>query len=141
MYKQQHDNNPLRILIVEDSSERLEYFRGLYRGHTEFSAGSCKDALQLYVGNEFDLIHLDFDLGPETSEDFACHLAKVPDRCLIVIHSDSPVGAWVLHEMVPSSLVVPIALLRQASPALSRLKQVLASAPIISDVKGALEKF
>lgn len=140
MYKQQHDNNPLRILIVEDSSERLAYFRDLYAGHTVLSADSCMDALRLYTGNEFDLIHLDFDLGSETSEDFASHLAKGTDRCLIVIHSSSPVGAWVLHEMVPSSLVVPIAQLREASPALSRFKQVLASAPSISDVKEALER-
>lgn len=140
MYKKQHDNHPLRILIVEDSSERLEYFGDLYAGHSVLSADSCEDALRLYTGNDFDLIHLDFDLGPETSEAFAGHLAKGPEGCLIVIHSSSPVGALVLHEMIPSSLVVPIARLRQASPALSLLKRILASAPSPLDVKAALER-
>jgi response regulator RpfG family c-di-GMP phosphodiesterase len=139
MDKRQDDIQPLRILIVEDSSERLEYFRGLYTGHTVPSADSCKDALRLYTDNEFDLIHLDFDLVSETSEAFACHLAKHADCGLVVIHSDNPVGARLLHEVVPSSIVVTIARLRETGPALSFLKQILASAPSLSDVEEALK--
>lgn len=139
MDKRQDDNHPLRILIVEDSSERLEYFRDLYAGHTVHSADTCMDALRLYTGNEFDLIHLDFDLGSETSEAFGFHLAKHPNCGLVVIQSDNPVGARLLHEIVPLSIVVPIARLRQPCPALSLLKQTLASAPSLADVEEALK--
>lgn len=118
---------PLRVLIVEDSLERLALLRNLYVGHTVSAADTCASAEALLRGETFDLVHLDYDLGQETSVTFARKLASNTAGALVVIHSDNPAGATQLQTLLPDALIVPISILRRSAPELSRLKSALAA--------------
>jgi CheY-like chemotaxis protein len=118
----------LRVLIVEDSLDRLETLRNLYAGHTISAVNDCAAALNCLGTLEFDVIHLDFDLDDETTIPVAEASVLKTSNAIIVIHSDNPDGAKCLKGLLPSAVCVPASLLVGSSPALTRLKGASAKA-------------
>ena len=86
----------MRIYIVEDSPERMVWFRDTFHDceiyHTMDVAQACKDIEE----NEYDIIFLDRDLShyKHTGEDIAWHMKEneLAEKSAIVIHSVNPRG-------------------------------------------------
>jgi len=86
----------MKIYIVEDSPERMEWFRKTFHDceiyHTFNVQQACKDIEE----NEYDLIFLDRDLSHYkfNGEDIAWHMKenKLAENAAIVIHSVNPRG-------------------------------------------------
>jgi len=60
--------NILHVFITEDSPNRLEIMRQLYRVHAWIHANSSERALKLVAHYYYDLLSLDFDLAGEKRE-------------------------------------------------------------------------
>jgi len=86
----------MRIYIVEDAPERMEWFRKTFNDceiyHTFNVQQACKDIEE----NEYDIIFLDRDLShPKyNGEDIAWHMMenKLAEKAAVVIHSVNPRG-------------------------------------------------
>ena len=55
----------MRILILEDTPERQEILKQLYRDHAWVLVHTAQRAIRLLEAFEFDLVSLDYDLAGE----------------------------------------------------------------------------
>ena len=86
----------MKIYILEDAPERMEWFRRTFNDceiyHTDQVEQACNDIEE----NEYDIIFLDRDLGHYkfNGEDVAWHMKenKLAEKSAIVIHSVNPRG-------------------------------------------------
>jgi len=96
----------MKILILEDAQERIEFFNRVYKNHTLFITDSLNYAQNLvkYKGIEFDIMFLDHDITTNdliaikeenTGYDFVKFLVadNLQKQSIIYIHSMNPVGA------------------------------------------------
>ncbi|MCK5125421.1 MAG: response regulator [candidate division Zixibacteria bacterium] len=98
----------LNILIIEDSGERLEFFRDLYQHHNVFVASNSNDAIDHLKLTSFDIIHLDYMLENEdTSYRAAKYIKENKLEALIIIHSTHPSGAGRLNKLLPQAHRIP----------------------------------
>lgn len=90
----------MKILIIEDSNERIKAFKRLFKYHELHFAKSGSEAIEK-IPQGWDLISFDYDLGgAETSEEAARFLGKNPGYTKdVVIHSYNPVGAEKLNKI------------------------------------------
>lgn len=105
----------MRIYIVEDAPERMEWFRKTFHDceiyHTDQVEQACNDIEE----NEYDIIFLDRDLGhPKfNGEDIAWHMKEneLAEDSAIIIHSVNPRGqrnmSKYLGEYHSQVLVIP----------------------------------
>jgi CheY-like chemotaxis protein len=117
----------LRILIIEDSPERQEILRGLFRDHAWIIVSTAARAKRLLDAFDFDLILLDFDLdGPEKGDSIAEHLRNSRNaQAQVIIHSDNGPGAMRIRSILPSSLRVPISRMTKNNAAFKKLRDEL----------------
>lgn len=54
-----------RVLVLDDSKERIKTFKKLLIGFSVTYCSTAEEAIKQLHSNEFDLIFLDHDLGPE----------------------------------------------------------------------------
>jgi hypothetical protein len=95
------ENKILDIFILEDSSERMRWFKQTFSDCNIVYTKDVKNACDELRTKDYDLIFLDRDLGwstTESGEDVARvmkeeQLAK--DAC-VVIHSVNPVGVEIM---------------------------------------------
>ncbi len=84
----------MKILLVDDHPlfrQGLKFLLGDLHSELDFfEAGSCQDALNLKVGDTFDLVLLDYHLGGEVSEKDAQFAIKeaFPSATLVVLSSE-----------------------------------------------------
>ena len=107
----------MKILIVEDDSMRIEWFREKYEGSELTVAKTVKDAVAVMKKTEFDRIFLDHDLGGETNgmsygprdsdrEDTGAEVVRamidggLQKNAEIIVHSNNPVGAMEMMLML-----------------------------------------
>jgi len=107
----------MKILILEDSLERVKKFREKFIGHevvvTEFS----KECIKLLSENTYDAIFLDHDLGgaimvssgENTGYEVAEWLSKNPvyQPRTIIIHSFNPSGAKNMKAVLSNAIINP----------------------------------
>ena len=107
----------MKILILEDSSERtLGFFRNLGE-HDLCFVKTAQEAVNQLSDDDWDVIFLDHDLGGKIMQPsdensgygVACWLEKNPDRkpALIIVHSLNPVGAIKIWRALPGSHLLP----------------------------------
>jgi DNA-binding NtrC family response regulator len=116
----------MKILLVEDSPQRLDFFRYFYRDHDVHSATDAAEAVRLLSKEEIDLVHLDYDLADGASSlDVAEYIARHKPNLTVIIHSENQGGVVHLEALLPEATVCPFENLTLKSDDLSRLKAAL----------------
>jgi len=94
----------MKILILEDNQERIEFFKRVYRNHELYIYSEIFDAENTIQFEEIDIFLLDHDLEPynlealdsgRTGYDFVRFLVynELQKKSVFYIHSCNPVGA------------------------------------------------
>jgi hypothetical protein len=99
----------MRILILEDNLDRIEFFKRIYKNHTLYITDNLLQAKtwSKYKEIDFDIMFLDHDIKEniftamkeeDTGYDFVKWLVegKIQIHALYYIHSMNPVGAQVM---------------------------------------------
>lgn len=117
----------LRILILEDSPERISFFKQKFNKHDAYffdMADDAIEALRIINDKPWDIILLDHDLGGKVFVSSAEHntgytVAKyIADNRndfeinQIIIHSLNPAAAQNMKNVLPEAQYVPYTLLR-----------------------------
>lgn len=106
-----------RILIVEDSSERIKQFQRKLLNHVVVFTDDTKKAISLLATEKWDFLFLDHDLGgaemvdsgPGTGYEVARYLFLNPDRKPpnIILHSLNPIGRANMLAVLPEAIENP----------------------------------
>jgi len=110
----------MRILILEDSTDRVEQFkRNIGQRHMLSITSSSRQAIDLLKNNKWDLLCLDHDLGgrvfvpsgEDTGYEVATFLEINPEfmPTNIIVHSLNPVGAKNILSVLKGARQVPFA--------------------------------
>lgn len=124
----------LRILVVEDSADRVKFFRSLLREHATVWSTTAARASRLVANYHFDLITLDFDLnGPGDGESVARAIkASANANTPLWVHSMNAPGADRIRLLLPHASVVPFQSLIATNRRVHRLRDALRSGPVVS---------
>lgn len=88
-----------RVLLVEDSPERIAWFRRRLRTAILKVARNYADAVKALGGPRFDLVLLDHDIddaarnGQDVAAFMAMRLARCRRPARVVVHSTDPAGS------------------------------------------------
>lgn len=117
----------LRILIVEDTSERQEILRNLFRDHAWILVHTADRAIRLLNAYDFDLISLDFDLaGTKRGDEVALAISHSRNtKTKVIIHSMNPLGVERIMALLPHANHVPISKMIKNNSIFKRLRQEL----------------
>lgn len=102
----------MKILVLEDSTKRVEYFIERYPHH-ELTITENADAAIMYLQeNTYDYIFLDHDLGTNngSGSDVAAFLSSgicVNDDAIVIIHSWNMPAVAAMLSMLPGAFVLP----------------------------------
>ncbi len=108
----------MRVLILEDSPERIKTFQKKLWKHDLYFFDNVDDTIKaLEYMDAFDVLFLDHDLGGQVFVDSdepntGYQLAKyIKEKQLkfnqVVIHSMNPVGAQRMKDMLPEATIAP----------------------------------
>jgi CheY-like chemotaxis protein len=107
----------MRILVLDDSSERLNIFRKNLTGHVVDCVKTAREAIHMLDTNTYEMVTLDHDLGdkvmvasgPGTGYEVAEWLNANPDKQpkMIFIHSFNPAGAQRMKLVLANAVVAP----------------------------------
>ena len=102
-----------RILILEDSEERIAAFKRALEGHDVIVCRAVATAIGELYNNTFDFVFLDHDLGEgnRAGSEVAKYLSENPHGEKVVIHSMNPVGQKTMKRMLPDADVIPFSIL------------------------------
>jgi len=96
------------ILVVEDSKDRIDFFKELYRLQNAAFVGNVSKAIGLLRTQEFDIIHLDYDLeNGSNSKNVASFIGNNDIKSIVIIHSEHPEGVETLLKILPSAFPIP----------------------------------
>ena len=109
----------MRILILEDSPERINSFRENMAGNEIVALDNPKQAIKKLIEEKWDILFLDHDLGGQamvasgegTGYEVALWLSRNRDfrPQVVIVHSLNPVGANNICGVLPSASRVPFA--------------------------------
>jgi len=102
----------MRILILEDSSERVRYFIERFCDHELTITENAQDAIVYLNEDVYDYIFLDHDLGPNngTGADVASYLGSgmsINTDAYVIIHSWNMPASAVMLRLYPGAFVLP----------------------------------
>ena len=107
----------MKILILEDSQERMKQFRERLVGHEVVIVEESRDCIVQLQNSTWDVLFLDHDLGgqtmvesgPGTGYEVARWLEANPQRQPphIVVHSFNPDGADKMIACLPQAMRAP----------------------------------
>ena len=123
----------LRVLVVEDSDERLEILKNLFREHAWVSAHTARRAMTLIGAYDFDLISLDYDLaGPGRGDDVARHIGQSRNRATSLwVHSMNDPGTKRISHALPQAQVIPFTKLTKSNAVIKRIREQLRDGPLV----------
>jgi hypothetical protein len=113
----------MRILILDDNSERHKIFKQFYLGHKVTHVYYYSDCIQELKKGGWDIVHLDHDLGEEVNDadtlvdswgsqrlltglDVVRWMIDYPVKNLakkVIVHSVNPVGGQKMQEELVQS--------------------------------------
>lgn len=105
----------MRILVLEDSIARLNYFIERYGSHDLTIIENATNAIGLLEENTYDVIFLDNDLGDDNGEgiDVVKYLYENSyndnNSSSIVIHSWNTAAVKAMANLLPQAYVMPFA--------------------------------
>ena len=119
----------MRVLIVEDSPDRIAILKRVFAAHEVVVAQSAMVAGQQLLEDRFALVLLDFDLADDqTGEVVAQMIAdQGPPYPDVVVHSLNPDGVRCIRTLLPGAIELPITSLDRANPVYGRLMSELAT--------------
>jgi len=108
----------MRILVLDDSKERMKHFGLLIPSkHELWYAYESQDAIDLLDTLKFDAVFLDHDLNhlafapsdEKSGYAVACYLEEYQERQpeFIIIHSLNPIGARKMNQALPEAVHLP----------------------------------
>ena len=102
-----------KILILEDSEERIVAFKRVLVGHNIVACNTVATAIGELYDNTFDFIFLDCDLGDgkRTGTEVAQYLSENPHDEKVVIHSMNPIGQGRMKLLLPDAEIIPFGVL------------------------------
>ena len=102
-----------KILILEDSEERISAFKRALEGHNIVICRAVATAIGELYDTTFDFIFLDHDLGEgnRVGIEVAEYLSKNPHNEKVIIHSMNPVGQGRMKLLLPDADVIPFSVL------------------------------
>lgn len=116
----------MRILLIEDNPQRIDFFRHFYRDHEVRVAIDVETAEAMLLHDEFDLVQLDYDLADGACTlDVAEYISRHQQKLTVVIHSQNQGGVVHLQALLPEAVACPFENLTIKSDSLSRLKDAL----------------
>jgi len=117
----------LRILIVEDTVERQEILKNLYREHAWILAHTADRAIRMLSVYDFDLVSLDFDLaGDKKGDEVASFISRSRNsKTKVIVHSMNPQGAVKISRLLPNAVHVPLSKMTKTNRVFKRLRQEL----------------
>lgn len=127
----------MRVLIIEDKAERIGLLSSIYFQQEVFVADNIEAARNALNGDDYDLIHLDYDLHDRNTEEIV-HL--INESAVVVNHSENPEGVRLLQNRIPGSIAIPFYLFTEKSDFSSRLKSIMAGASI-HDIRELFEQW
>jgi len=118
----------LRVLIVEDQSDRQEILKSLFKDHAWVLAHTAARAVRLVNAYRYDLIALDYDLaGEEKGELVAEAIAASPNAAVpVLVHSQNAPGAARIRKHLPNAVAAPIASITRDNASFKRLREAFA---------------
>lgn len=118
---------PLRVLLIEDLPERLEALTSIYRAHAWVAVTTGARALTLLAAFDFDLISLDYNLADElTGADVAAAIVGTRHRdARIVVHSQNPIGAAEIRDLLPSAILYPVSRMIRSNAVARRIRTAI----------------
>lgn len=121
----------MRVLIVEDSPERVTFLKSLYRDHAWIEVRTVKRATLLLDAYDFDVISLDYDLAGEgKGDEVARYLVGSRNSNVdVIIHSDNAVGAGKIKTFLPKAVHVPTSKIIQSNERFKELRHELGKDP------------
>lgn len=117
----------MRIFILEDNIERIEWFKRIYKNHELYITCKLEWAKEDCKKYEFDVLFLDHDISQlnleaietgNTGYDFVKWLVenKLQRRAIVYIHSMNPTGANAMQNLLKDNryevLWIPFHLLK-----------------------------
>lgn len=106
----------MKILVVEDSEARLDFFREVFADCQLAFASTSRDAAALLDSDVYDLIFLDMDLddGIGRGLEVARSLQKTKNFfCDVIVHSMNCSIATQVPRVLPGTQLIPIAEMRR----------------------------
>lgn len=118
----------LNILVLEDSIERIKYFKEKFKHHNSYFFDNVDDAieaLELLHDKKWDAVFLDHDLEGKvfvssnhhnTGYTVAKFISERKDIEIgkIIIHSLNPSGASNMKYLLPDAIVMPFTRLKSS---------------------------
>ena len=88
----------MRILVVDDSSNRQELLGKVYSQHSVTISSTADEAVKHLKRDQYDVIHLDYDLDKNgNGQDVARFIAGVAHNPLVLVHSENPVSVHIAN--------------------------------------------
>ncbi len=117
----------LRVLVVENSPDRQQILRALFRDHAWIMVNTAKRAIIMVDSYRFDLIVLDYDLdGPGNGYDVACAISNSQNAAtMVLIHAMNSMGARRITEVLPHARWVPFSRLVKNNTTFKRIRKTL----------------
>ena len=113
------------ILVVEDSKDRMDFFKELYRLQNAAFVGNVSKAIGLLRTQEFDIIQLDYDLeNGSNSENVASFIGNNDMNSIVIVHSEHPEGVETLLKILPSAFPIPFSEFSSKNSFSSHLKSL-----------------
>jgi CheY-like chemotaxis protein len=121
----------LRVLIIEDTIERQEILRKLFRENAWILANTAGRAATLAQAYDFDVICIDYDLDGEAkgSEVARAVAGGRNAKAKVFIHSMNPEGWKEIREHLPEARILPVSRMTENSRIFKRLPAELFRGP------------
>jgi CheY-like chemotaxis protein len=122
------ESHRLRVLIVEDTPERQEVLRGLFRDHAWITVHTAARAICLVEAYDFDLIALDYDLaGPGKGDEVASVIPGSRNAgATVIVHAMNSKGAERIVALLPKAKLLPLSRITRNNRTFKRLRSELA---------------
>ena len=115
----------LRVLIIEDTSDRQEILTSLYRNHAWILVSTAARAMTMLQAYPFDVISLDYNLAGElTGRAVAEAIAQSHHQnARIIVHSMNPAGAAELSTILPQAIQYPISRMARSNQVIKTIRE------------------
>lgn len=118
---------PLKILIIEDSLERQQILKNLYKDHAWILVNTARRAIRLLEVYDFDIISLDYDIdGEERGDKIADFIVRSRNaNSKVLVHSMNVQGVAHIQEYLPNSIAVPISKIIRNNQTFKRFREAI----------------
>jgi CheY-like chemotaxis protein len=114
----------LRVLLIEDTPERQDILKSLYRSHAWILVNTGQRAITLLHSYDFDIISLDYNLrGELDGADVAKVLTSSRNKnTQVIVHSLNPKGVKLILELLPSAIPYPVSKMIRSNQVFKHLR-------------------